>query len=233
VHKDPEVRVKSIRFDRVTMTEASAIVMAFATQRFHPKYVCFANIQRIAQACTDVDTAKAFEEADLVLGETLPVKWLARLAGHPIPQTIPKRDLIRRIGLISMKSNCRVFLLGGSPETVCRAGDEMERACPGATVVGRYSPSGGAEMDREECMRTRAVVRSSSPDIVVVAFSSTMQERWIRDNLFEINAPVIVGMGDVFAASSLTGRIKDFLNGIPTFVKAALTVSYDRLVALF
>lgn len=233
MHQDPEVRVKSIRFDRVTMLEASAIVTAFATQRFHPKYVCFGNVQRIGEATGDTEVAKAFEEADLVLAETPPVTWLVRITGHPIPQSISKKDIVHQVGLFSMASNCRVFLLGGDTESLRQAGDEMERSCPGANIVGRYSPPGGALMDWGEQMRVRAVVRSSSPDIVLVAFDSSMQERWIRNNLLEINAPVMIGVGDAFAPSGPTEKIKNFIGGIPTFVKAAASISYDRLAALF
>jgi len=236
VHQDPEVRVRNIRFDRVTRSEAGAIVEAFARQRLQPKYVCMGDLENLRLADSDVTYARTYEDADLVLADGHSIVLLSHLTGHPIPERISSRDLVQEVGRISMESNCRVFLLGGCPGSATRAGDFLRKKYPGTNIVGQYSPPNSSFDCSEEQTGIRTAVRSCSPDILLVALDSPKQEKWIRANLLELNVPVTLGVGQAFERVPVT-TIKFFrryiVNAVPFLSKAVLMMSIQRLVSVF
>jgi N-acetylglucosaminyldiphosphoundecaprenol N-acetyl-beta-D-mannosaminyltransferase len=253
---DPDVRVSNVRFDRVTMGEAVAIVTAFALQHVHPRYVCTGNVDHLRLAAQDEEFARAYEEADLVLADGMPVVWLSRLAGSPLPERVAGSDLTRRIGRISSETNCKVFLLGGQPGSAARTGDRMMLENPGANIVGSYCPPIELFDSPEEQAKILRTVREAQPDVLLVAFGAPKQEKWIRKNLLELNVPVTLGVGGSFEMiAGIRSRAplvvqkmglewlwrfsqepvrlfrRYFLDGIPFLTKTAFIMAISRLIS--
>lgn len=255
---DPEVRVSSIRFDRVTMLEAVAIVTAFALQRVHPKHVCTANLDHMRLAEKDLAFAEAYENADLVLADGMPVVWLSHLTGNPLPERVAGSELTKLIAKISVDAGCKVFLLGGEPGSAQQAANAMLVTEPDANIVGHYCPPHSSFSSPEEQMKIREIVRAAKPDILLVAFGAPKQEKWIHENLLELNVPVTIGVGGSFEmlagirkrAPKLVQDIglewlwrfgqeparlfrRYFVDGIPFFCKTFLKMSTRQLISQF
>lgn len=195
---DMSCRVGGIRFDRVTMQETCAIAEAFARQRVHPRYICTGNLDHLRIAELDSEFAEAYDRADLVVADGMPVVWLSKLSSDPLPERVAGSDLVWEIGRLSAECDLRVFLLGGEPGSAASAAAVLERKYPGANIVGYYCPPHDKFETAEEQLRIRTMVRSSRPDILLVAFGAPKQEKWIRKNLLELNVPLTVGVGGSF-----------------------------------
>ena len=215
------------------MSEATAIVAAFAKQRVRSKFVCTVSLRSLQLAEHDKELANVYEEADLVLASSPSVIWLARVAGRSTLECISVKDLMQQVGHVSAEGDCGVYLLGGKPGSSIRTTDALRRVHPGANIVGQYCPSDALFDTFDEQMKIKALIRRAAPDILLVAFESPLQEKWIRTNLLELNVPVAIGVGNAFDTMEKTSRsIEGCIDGIQFFVRTALSMSFQRIIAL-
>ena len=99
--------------------------------------------------------------------------------------------------LTGFQSNKRIFLVGGRPGVALSAKEVIEQNF-GQAVVG--VANGFDELLEPSLFKN---IHRSGADIVLVALGNPRQEAWIRDNLDQIDAPLVIGVGALF----------DFLSG--------------------
>lgn len=73
----------------------------------------------------------------------------------------------------------RVFLLGGSEQTVQLAAKRINQRAAAQVVVGAYSPPFGFEKDAEQTAKIIELVNRSSATVVALGVGAPKQEKWI------------------------------------------------------
>src|SRR5262249_29651610 len=101
-------------------------------------------------------------------------------------------DLVPRLGHLSARKQYRIFLLGSTPEVCKVAAARLEEM--GAQVAGSLSPP-VCPLDQFDNDEILAEIEKANPDILLVAFGSPKQERWIHQNRDRLNVPVCIGIG--------------------------------------
>jgi len=133
--------------------------------------------------------------SDLSVADGMPLVWLARLLGLPLPERVSGSGLFellrRRSGL-----PWDVFFFGGQPDAgrlACEAlggqPSSMRAAghlCPGFGSVEQMSPPEWIER-----------INASGAHLVVVSLGSAKGQAWISRNLDQLHAPVISHLGAV------------------------------------
>jgi N-acetylglucosaminyldiphosphoundecaprenol N-acetyl-beta-D-mannosaminyltransferase len=140
---------------------------------------------------------ETINRSDLAVADGMPLVWLARLRGAPLPQRVTGVDLVVESCRIAARGGKGVFLLGAAPGVAQAAGAELQRRHPGLHIAGTYSPPMGP-LTRRENQRIVGMIREASPDLLFVALGAPRQDLWIRDNLAALEVPVAMGVGCVF-----------------------------------
>jgi N-acetylglucosaminyldiphosphoundecaprenol N-acetyl-beta-D-mannosaminyltransferase len=196
------VRVDDVVFDKVTMRETVARIVAMARKRDCPRYVCTGNLDHLVIATRDEAFKAAYEGADLVVADGAPIVWLSKLAASDeraiLPERVAGSDLFWELAKASSEAGIRLFFLGGLPGAAASAALIAEQRYRGATIVGTYCPPFETFDTEEEQGRIREVVRSARPDVLLVAFGAPKQEKWIAANKDLLGVPVSIGVGGSF-----------------------------------
>src|SRR5262249_8564991 len=135
----------------------------------------------------------------------MPVVWLSRLIGRPVPARVAGADLVPRLMSELAQSGARVFLLGGEGGVAEAAARRLVREIPGLEVCGLHEPP-RARRDGLEISGLVEMIEVSGASVLLVALCNPKQELWIarpRNRLPGI--AIAVGVGCVF--DILAGRV--------------------------
>jgi N-acetylglucosaminyldiphosphoundecaprenol N-acetyl-beta-D-mannosaminyltransferase len=151
------------------------------------------NVDHVVTAEDDAAFRDAYARADLCLADGMPLVWVSRLLGTPLPERIPGSDLVWPLVTRAAQTGWRTYLVGGLPGAASHAAARFDREL-GATIAGvdesviRLDDKAGLE-------QVAARVRSARPDLVLVALGSPKQELCI-DRIRDCVGPaVLLGVG--------------------------------------
>lgn len=159
-----------------------------------PHYVVTANVDFLVQARGDIELLRILIEADLVVCDGTPLVWASGWLGNRLPERVAGSDLVPALLRESERRGYRIFLLGGTEESIRGATERIAIDYPGAQLVGAYSPPFRSllEMDHDEIKRR---VQAAAPNVLLVAFGCPKQEKWINMQYRSLGVPVSIGVG--------------------------------------
>jgi N-acetylglucosaminyldiphosphoundecaprenol N-acetyl-beta-D-mannosaminyltransferase len=198
------VSILGVPFDNVTIPQALARIEAMIASR-EPHYLVTANIDFLVNSLHDVELRRILFESDLVLCDGTPLLWISKLLGNPLPERVAGSDMAPLLVQLVAEKKYRLFFLGSSPEVAETASARLRKEHPGFELAGHYSPpfSSVLEMDHQEITRR---IRAARPDILMVAFGSPKQEKWIGMHYRTLGVPVSIGVGATI--DFLAGRFR-------------------------
>jgi N-acetylglucosaminyldiphosphoundecaprenol N-acetyl-beta-D-mannosaminyltransferase len=103
-------------------------------------------------------------------------------------------DGLYRIAELCAERGYRLFLLGAAPGIAERVARVLCARYDGLTICGTYA--GTFEESQEEDIARR--VRAAHTDVLLVAYPTVPQEKWIARNLANSGASVGMGVGAAF-----------------------------------
>ena len=118
----------------------------------------------------------AYERADLVLADGMPVIWASRLQGEPLPGRVAGSDLLWSVSAAAADANLPVFLVGGRPGAAERTRAKLLEVSPHLLVAGLAVPEPGFEADAEALDALIEYIRGARPAIVFLALGTPKQE---------------------------------------------------------
>lgn len=188
------VRFGRIFADELTFEEAVDEIVARARDG-RGGFVVTPNVDHVVLAQEDSSLCEAYDRAALSLVDGMPLLWLSKLLGHPLPEKISGSDLVEPLMARAADEGLRVFLLGARDGVGKRAADRLLERHPSLCIAGIESPPLGFENDIAVRAGVLARVRNASPDLVLVALGCPKQERFMAA-CYEALAPaVLLGIG--------------------------------------
>ena len=186
------------------------VSMAETLQRIED-FIAEGSLHQIATANADfLVIAKKYPDyrqilctCDLVVPDGMPLVWASRLLGCGLRERVTGADLVKSLAELSRRKEYGIFLLGADPHVSEVAAHHFE-SC-GAHVVGRMSPPVRPLEEFDNDLIIEAI-NKANPDILLVAFGSPKQERWIHQNRARLRTPVCIGVGG--SLDFLAGAIK-------------------------
>lgn len=100
----------------------------------------------------------------------------------------------------------KVFLLGGTPESVETAKSKINQRTASQIIVGAYSPPFGFERSEEETARIIELIRNSGADTLAIGVGAPKQEKWIcthKHKMPEIKRYLAIGATIEFESGNL------------------------------
>lgn len=183
-----------IHADHVTFDESIERIVSRARRR-EGGFVVTPNVDHVVLAQHDGELRAAYSSAFLSVADGMPLLWMARLFGTPLPAKISGSDLTLPLVAAAAEAGVGVFLLGASPESCRGATRTLEAQCPGVRVLGHCSPDFAVDGDDSAVRDACSQVRSSGAGLVLVAMGCPKQEVLMYRYRDELGGAVAIGIG--------------------------------------
>lgn len=168
-------------------------------------HVATANVDFLYQIGVDDDLLDVLSSADLVVADGVPLLWMAKWQGSPLPGRVNGTDLAERVLRMAGERRWPIAYVGGEAGialAAARAAAARWRtptafvACPSRSVMA--DPTGSAALARE--------VAASGARVLLLGISAGRQERWAAAHREDLGSIVVIGVGS--ALSYIAGEQK-------------------------
>ncbi len=187
------VAILGVPIDNVTMDEALlAIKAGIGEGGFHQ--IATANADFLINSIHDRELKNILSACDLVLPDGMPLVWASRFMGASLQERVSGSDLVPRIMELAALHNYSIFLLGATETSSRGAAAWMAEHYPKARLAGRLCPP-VAQLDETDHEAILRQIEGAQPDILLVAFGSPKQEKWLAMHRHRLRVPVCIGVG--------------------------------------
>jgi N-acetylglucosaminyldiphosphoundecaprenol N-acetyl-beta-D-mannosaminyltransferase len=189
-------------FDRIGMQATVDQCMAWCSGPRVPHTVITLNAALLCMMRSDEELRTACRGGDLIVADGVPVVWVSKLAGVPLPGRVAGVDLTVKLLAEGAARGLSVYFLGAKPAVIRSLVEYCGRSHPGLKVVG-YRDGYFKPSDHEEIV---AEIARLAPDMLFVGMPSPFKEAWCERHREKLGVPVIVGVGGTFDV--LTGYVR-------------------------
>ncbi|MBN2434898.1 MAG: WecB/TagA/CpsF family glycosyltransferase [Spirochaetes bacterium] len=197
MNKPKRLKLFDIYIDNLTMQETLLRIEGMIKKKL-PSLVITPNVQHINILKSDEEFRKLYSDAALILPDSTPLLWAAKILGRPLKEKVSGSDLFPEFCKFSAKKGYRIFLMGSKPGVAKKASIILSRKYPGLKIIGTYSPPFGFEHNEKENLKIVNAIKKQNPDVLFVGLGSPKGEIWGWKHLDEIKVPVVIGVGAAF-----------------------------------
>lgn len=187
------VRVLGVRIDDVSFAEMLDAVAHFVEEG-GAHQVSTVNTEFLVAALKDPEFATVLEGTALNVPDSMGILWAARWLGHPLRERVTGSDGIYRVAGLCAERGYRLYLLGAAEGVAEQVAKHLTGQYPGLVVCG--AEAGSLAGDEDEA--TVQHIHRARADVLMVAYPSVPQEKWIARNLHRTGAAVGMGVGAAF-----------------------------------
>ena len=214
----PRPVVLGMHFDAVTVPQALDRFFEIASMPPGPRGCRIAatvNVDFIVNTyCATKSTprnpalARVLRRAELVIADGMPLVWLSRLIGTPLPERVTGADMVPLIAERAARDHVKLYFLGGKEEYTRSAAEILTKRYPGLEIVGIDTPfvklddPDAAKLDLEICRK----INESGASILLIGFGNPKQEIWAERNRANLKCGIAVGIGGTF--NFIAGAVK-------------------------
>jgi N-acetylglucosaminyldiphosphoundecaprenol N-acetyl-beta-D-mannosaminyltransferase len=166
--------------------------------RKNPLLLGVVNVAKIVNMHQNPALRTGLEQADLVLADGVPIVWLSRMLGDPLPERVAGIDIMLELLKRADRKHYRVYFLGAEKSVLRKVIETVQKNYPGVCIAG-YKDGYFTE-DQERSVTED--IKGSRADVLFVAISSPKKEIFLGKWRNFIDVPVCHGVGgsfDVFA----------------------------------
>jgi N-acetylglucosaminyldiphosphoundecaprenol N-acetyl-beta-D-mannosaminyltransferase len=157
-------------------------------------YVAVVNAAKLVKMRSDKELEQSVLAADLIGADGVPVVWVSRLFGIPLPGRVNGTDLMYELLKKGDEKRYRIFFFGAQQRVLDRVLEVVRKDYPGVQIVGSHH---GYFATHEEPGIVEKI-RMAKPDILLIAFGTPKKELWVKRYLRAMEVPVIHGVGGSF-----------------------------------
>lgn len=172
-----KVRLLNVDIDNLTSQEL--------LEKYHQGILFTPNIDHLIKLQKDVSFYSCYRQADFVVCDSRILFMLSKILfpKNPLRAQITGSDFFPAFCQYhSRNSEVRVFLLGGTQQSVVAARDKINQRADRHIVVGAYSPPFGFERSPEETAKIIEQIKQSGANTLAVGVGAPKQEKWICTN---------------------------------------------------
>lgn len=163
------------------------------------KYVTCANPHSLVVACTDKAFSKSLDAADILLPDGIGIVIAARILGVDLTERVAGSEFFLELTKkANENSGLRYFFCGSSEDVLEKISARLNREFPNITVCGVLSPPFKEEFTDEDNKKMVEKINKAKPDVLWVGMTAPKQEKWIHQNLNQLNVPLSAAIGAVF-----------------------------------
>jgi len=157
-------------------------------------YITTVNVAILMMMRTDEYLKNFVENSALIVADGLPLIWLSKLLGTPLPERVAGIELMQSLVKSAAKAGESVYFFGAKPTTVSKVADRFEQENPDLILAG---VDGGYYSKEEEADRVKKI-RESGAGLLVVAMGVPRQEKFLGDNWDKLGVKLAIPVGGSF-----------------------------------
>lgn len=199
------VEIAGVKIHRISVKNAIKQIENFIANKGRHQ-VCITNVYSLVVMRKDEEFKKANNISGLVVADGMPLVWVSKLYGQPIPERVVGYDIFYELCKIADEKLYNFFFLGSTTEVLNNMCVNLKKQFPDLQIVGTCSPpykETFSDMDNLEMIKK---INEVKPDILWVGMAAPKQEKWIYHNLDKLNVKVAIGIGAVF--DFVAGKVK-------------------------
>lgn len=155
--------------------------------------VATVNVDFVVQALFDPELRYLLQQADLLTADGMPLVWASRNLGAGLEGRVTGADLVPALAHYAAEHGLSMYFLGGAPGVAARAAEILRTKNPNLRIAGVTSPPFASILEMDTSFLDD--IRHKKPDILLVAFGSPKQEKWIGMYGSSLGVPVMIGVG--------------------------------------
>jgi N-acetylglucosaminyldiphosphoundecaprenol N-acetyl-beta-D-mannosaminyltransferase len=197
-------RVWGIDFARVDMQQVIDRADRIISTR-SCRYFITANLNYLMLTAQLPELSAVNAGSDLNIADGYPIVLRSRLTASPLPCRVAGSDMIVELARLSASRGYRIYFLGAAPGVASAAADKLCQMFPELQVAGCCAPP-FRPLSEQEHHSLLTEIRSTKPDILLVAFGQPKGERWIYENYRALGVPLSIQLGASFDFLAGTAR---------------------------
>lgn len=151
-----------------------------------------ANVDQVVRYARDAQFRRAYEAADLVVADGMPLVWSADWLGEALPERVAGIDLLHGLCGLSAQAGYRCYLLGAQAEVNARARENLVAAYPPLRICGTHSGYFALDLPVVEA------INQAKAQVLFVGMGSPRQELWLGRNWAGLNCRLALTVGGAF-----------------------------------
>lgn len=152
------------------------------------------NAAKIVNSRRDIQLRQSLDETDIILADGLPVVWVSKMIGHPLPERVAGIDIMLELIKRSEKEHYSIYFLGATNEVVHKVAEMVESEYPGVLIAGCHD----GYFDESQEQQVAEEIKNSNADILFVAMNSPKKENFLGKWRGFMDVPVCHGVGGSF-----------------------------------
>jgi N-acetylglucosaminyldiphosphoundecaprenol N-acetyl-beta-D-mannosaminyltransferase len=144
----------------------------------------------------DAQMRSFYDQVDYTHIDGMPILAWAGLLGYSVKKShrTTSLDWIDELLKLATDNAYKVFFLGSKPGVGKRAADKLRKRHPNLKIQSRhgYFKTDAASDENKEVVRQ---INAYQPDIVLVGMGMPRQEKWILQNVKQVNTHVFIPVG--------------------------------------
>jgi N-acetylglucosaminyldiphosphoundecaprenol N-acetyl-beta-D-mannosaminyltransferase len=157
-------------------------------------YICVNDVGNVISATQDRVLFEAINSSLISLADGMPLAWFAKLVGGKEIERIAGMDIM--VNLFGEKNGYSHYLLGDTHTTINRVIDKAKSINSSIKIKG-FSPPFKV-FDAEDNRFIIDKLNNDKPDIIWVSFGGGKQEKWMHDNIGNLDRGIMIGIGAAF-----------------------------------
>jgi N-acetylglucosaminyldiphosphoundecaprenol N-acetyl-beta-D-mannosaminyltransferase len=138
------------------------------------------NVDHLIKLQNNKEFYYVYQQADYIVCDSKILIYVSKLLGTPIKEKISGSDLFPAFyNYYKNYEPIKIFLLGGTTETIKKAQNQINSNAERDIVVASYSPPFGFENDEQECQKIVTLINKSGATVLAIGVGAPKQEFWI------------------------------------------------------
>ena len=228
------MKIKDLIFKigNISFEETLEYIIKNALKKDSKKFIITINTEIVMQAKNDPKFQEVINSADLLVNDSIGVKWARGLFGVSSKKRVHGSDLVEAVAKETSGKSITIGLLGAGEGIAKKTAEVLKERYPGLKVSFAVSEwprklddgklkieSGTLKMEDRRSIHSQSSTLKNpssiiypqsskymSTDILFIAFGSPKQEKWIYENLPKIHVKVAIGVGGAF--DYISGRVR-------------------------
>lgn len=182
-----------LNFDKFTLQESLGEIERHISER--NKAMMFTpTSELIVRSASDSFLREVYNRADLLTIDGYVVYYAARVFACPVKEPVSAVRLMFNFLKSAHERKYRLYMLGAKDEVVNKVVENLRAQYPGINIVGWHN--GYFDFDKDEAVVED--IKKNKPDVLFVALSTPLKEKFISKNLEAMDIPVSIGVGGSF-----------------------------------
>jgi N-acetylglucosaminyldiphosphoundecaprenol N-acetyl-beta-D-mannosaminyltransferase len=182
-----------IPIDAVDLADVVSSLDAAAVDR-RPFLLSTPNLNFLVLSQTDQFLRQSLLESDLCSADGMPLVWLSRMLGIPLPGRVAGADIFDELQLRNQGRLMKVFLFGGGEGVASRVASKINRNSRSMVCVGARSPGFGSASDLS-AQHYIDEINASGADLLALFLSAKKAQEWLLKNRSIIEVPLRAQFG--------------------------------------